>query len=221
VKYGAILIDPPVRFDVWSEKTTTPNRRASFFYNTMGWDELAALRPYLDAVAAPDCLLFLWVCAPLVPETLDLATTGWGWTYKTTAFTWVKTTRNRNTLALNLGYWTRANAEQVWLFGRGKPTRRSKSVRQALHTSSDFLAESPAVVTCPGQHSVKPEEVATRIERLVDGPYLEMFARRRRSGWTTIGNELDGLDIRDSLARVAADEPLPALGLSLLDMEAV
>jgi N6-adenosine-specific RNA methylase IME4 len=30
-----------------------------------------------------------------------------------------------------------------------------------------------------------------RIERLVGGPYLELFARSRRSGWDAWGNELD------------------------------
>ncbi len=41
---------------------------------------------------------------------------------------------------------------------------------------------------------------------LYAGPYLEIFARRHRPGWTCIGNELDGLDIRESLALVAADQ---------------
>jgi N6-adenosine-specific RNA methylase IME4 len=208
VKYGAILIDPPVPFECWSDASAWGGVAAAH-YGLMTWQDLAALGPTIDAVALPDACLFLWVCAPLVPETLRMAE-AWGWQYKTTAFTWVKTTRDSTNLFRGMGYWTRANAESVWLFTRGHPKRTNKDVAQALHTE--------AVVTQRGSHSVKPEEVATRIERLVDGPYLEMFARRRREGWTTIGNELDGLDIRDSLARVAADEPLPALGLSLLDM---
>lgn len=46
---------------------------------------------------------------------------------------------------------------------------------------------------------------------LYAGPYLEIFARRHRPGWTCIGNELDGLDIRESLALVAADQALPRI----------
>lgn len=206
MKYGAILIDPPVPFEVWSG--ALGSRTAETHYALMRWADLAALGPAIDAVALPDACLFLWVCAPLVPETLRMAE-AWGWTYKTTAFTWVKTTQDRMGMGIKMGYWTRANAEQVWLFTRGKPSRRSKGVLQALHTLSDYAAESPAVCTYPGKHSAKPEEVASRIARLVDGPYLELFARRRRDGWTCVGNELDGLDIRDSLARVAADEPMP------------
>lgn len=211
MKYSVILIDPPVAFRVWND--ANKQRSAAAHYNLMTWDDLASLGPSIDAVALPDACLFMWVCSPLIPETLRLVQS-WGWTYKTVAFVWVKTTQDRLGMAMNLGYWTRANAEQVWLFTRGNVKRQSKGVCQALHTD-----ETPAIATYPGRHSAKPEEVAHRIERMIDGPYLEMFARRRRSGWTTIGNELDGLDIRDSLTRVAADESLPAVGLSLLDME--
>lgn len=206
MKYGAILIDPPVSFKMYSEKTNS--RTAAAQYSLLSWEGLASLGPSIDAVALPDACLFLWVCSPLIPETLRMAE-AWGWEYKTVAFTWVKTNQDRLSMALKLGYWTRANSEQVWLFTRGKPQRRSKGVLQALHATIDYPAESAAVVTYPGQHSAKPEEVQNRIQQLVDGPYLEIFARRYRPGWTTIGNELDGLDITESLRRLAADEPLP------------
>ena len=40
-------------------------------------------------------------------------------------------------------------------------------------------------------HSHKPEEQYAVIERLSDGPYLELFTRRRRPGWSAWGNEID------------------------------
>jgi N6-adenosine-specific RNA methylase IME4 len=47
------------------------------------------------------------------------------------------------------------------------------------------------VVMAPvGEHSVKPAEVHERIERLLAGPYLELFARKDRPGWLTWGNEI-------------------------------
>jgi N6-adenosine-specific RNA methylase IME4 len=61
------------------------------------------------------------------------------------------------------------------------------------------------------RHSEKPPEVHDRIERLVSGPWLELFGRRPRTGWQVVGNELDGLDIRESLARLARDEQLPTI----------
>lgn len=47
-------------------------------------------------------------------------------------------------------------------------------------------------------HSMVPGDDGC-IEQLFDGPYVELFARRQRSGWLCLGNEIDGLDIRDSL----------------------
>lgn len=215
MKYGAILIDPPVPFAGWIPSVN--NRTAASKYDLMTWDTLKALGPLIDAVAAPDCCMFLWVCSPLLVETMDLIQ-AWRWTYKTTAFTWIKTNKDRMSMALKMGYWTRANAEFVWLLTRGEPKRRAMDVLQAIHSQVDYAAESPAVCTYPGVHSRKPDEVQNRIERLVDGPYLELFARRRREGWTTLGNELDGLDIRDSLGRVARDESLPmAYAVDLFD----
>ena len=40
-------------------------------------------------------------------------------------------------------------------------------------------------------HSHKPEETFAIIQRLSDGPYLELFARRRTPGWDVWGNEID------------------------------
>jgi hypothetical protein len=44
-------------------------------------------------------------------------------------------------------------------------------------------------------HSQKPDEFYRIIERLYDGPYLELFARRARAGWTSFGNELLDEDV--------------------------
>jgi N6-adenosine-specific RNA methylase IME4 len=62
------------------------------------------------------------------------------------------------------------------------------------------------VVVAPvGEHSEKPDEVYRRIERLYPGPYLELFARKPRKGWTVWGNEVPPhpLDIPACLRRVA------------------
>lgn len=41
-----------------------------------------------------------------------------------------------------------------------------------------------------GAHSEKPAEAHARIERLVAGPYLELFARRPVRGWDAWGNQV-------------------------------
>jgi N6-adenosine-specific RNA methylase IME4 len=51
------------------------------------------------------------------------------------------------------------------------------------------------VVIAPvGAHSEKPDEAYNRIRRLYPGPFLELFGRKRRDGWTVWGNEVDSYD---------------------------
>jgi N6-adenosine-specific RNA methylase IME4 len=52
---------------------------------------------------------------------------------------------------------------------RGSPKRLNADVRQI-------------VVEKRREHSRKPDGIHERIERLVAGPYLELFARQRRPG---------------------------------------
>jgi len=76
-----------------------------------------------------------------------------------------------------LGYWTRANPDQCLLATRGKPPRKAKNVRRL-------------VVEKRGEHSRKPDVVRDYIERLVDGPYLELFARETKPGWDCWGDQV-------------------------------
>ena len=78
---------------------------------------------------------------------------------------------------MGLGYWTRANSEVCLLATRGKARRRNNGIRQGI-------------IEPIRQHSRKPDCVHERIERLVSGPYLELFARQQRPGWTCWGNEV-------------------------------
>ncbi len=41
------------------------------------------------------------------------------------------------------------------------------------------------------EHSRKPDELYPLIEACSPGPYLELFARGTREGWTTWGNQAD------------------------------
>ena len=185
-KFGAIYADPPWRFEVWSGETEVKARKANpgtnvaagHHYNTMSREEIAAL-PVGD-LAADNAALFIWVTWPTLLEGLELIET-WGFVYKTCGFAWFK----GDALPLfpddmrgqmGMGYWTRANSEVCLLATRGKPKRKHADVRQAI-------------LEPRREHSRKPACVYERIERLVDGPYLELFARTQREGWTAWGNE--------------------------------
>jgi N6-adenosine-specific RNA methylase IME4 len=178
-KYAAIYADPPWAYLVWSAKG--PGRSAEQHYDTMTEEDICAL-PVAD-IAAKDCALFLWVTWPTLQQAMRTIER-WGFTYKTCAFAWVKADVSTIDLFpdpkdadMKLGHWTRSNSEMALLATRGNPKRLNADVRQGIIE--------------PGrQHSRKPTCVYDRIERLVAGPYLELFARTQRAGWDAWGNEV-------------------------------
>ena len=172
IKYGAILADPPWHFRVRSAKGE--GRSASGHYPVASMDDLKNI-PVADW-AANDCCLFMWATDPMLPQALTLID-AWGFTFKTVGFYWTKRNRNGSTF-IGMGYWTRANPEQCLLATRGHPKRIGRDVRRWI--------DAPR-----REHSRKPDEIYEGIERLVDGPYLEMFARQTRDGWDAWGNETD------------------------------
>jgi N6-adenosine-specific RNA methylase IME4 len=136
-------------------------------------------------LAAEDAALFMWTVQPMLPEALRV-TESWGFTFRTVAFVWVKMPPSwtpdspRHQPRLGLGYHTRSGAEQCWLAIRGKGyQRQAMGVEQVLHAPIR-------------EHSRKPDEFITRVERLVgDVPRLELFARERQPGWAAWGDQID------------------------------
>ena len=188
--YGAILADPPWHFEVWSGETAVKAREststflsAAVHYQTMALDDIATLS--VGDLASDDCALFLWICWPLLEQSLDIIK-AWDFSYKTCAFSWMKAHagqiemfRDDIDTSMGMGYWTRANSEVCLLATRGKPKRLNADVRQGI-------------IAPRREHSRKPDGIHERIERLVAGPYLELFARQRgRPGWNYWGNEVD------------------------------
>ena len=54
------------------------------------------------------------------------------------------------------------------------------------------------------EHSKKPDEIRDRIVELCgDVPRIELFARNRADGWDSLGNEIDGRDIRDAICELS------------------
>lgn len=175
--FSTIYADPPWSFEFWSGKGKA--RSADNHYDTMRTADIASL-PVTD-LAAPDCALFMWACWPTMEDAFALIK-AWGFEYKTCAFAWLKADPYRlfaddKTPFAGMGYWTRANSEVCLLATRGKPKRLNADVRQGI-------------IAPRREHSRKPDEIYGRIERLVAGPYLEMFARTTRPGWTSWGNQV-------------------------------
>lgn len=180
-RFGAILADPPWHYRLWAENSQDA-RIASAKYDVMSTAEIAALP--VGALAKKNCVLFVWVTWPQLTDALRVIE-AWGFKYKTCAFAWLKADgtqpdfwKDEIPAQVGMGYWTRANSEVCLLATRGKPKRQNADVRQGI-------------IEPRREHSRKPDCVAQRIERLVEGPYLELFARTLRPGWTCWGNETE------------------------------
>ena len=179
--YGVILLDAPTRFETYSGATSVTARGtmvkpATVHYSTITREDIAAL-PEGD-LAADDCVLFLWCCWPTIKQSFELIER-WGFTYKSCAFSWMKADPAApfTVPRMGMGYWTRANTENCLLATRGRPKRRDAGIRQGI-------------IELPREHSRKPDCVYDGIERLVAGPYVELFARQTRPGWSCWGDQV-------------------------------
>ena len=190
MQYQTILLDPP-----WPYDRTHGQGIAGKEYSLMTWNDIHALGDLIRAVALPNCAILCWVTAPLLIEQTDTIRR-WGFRYITKAYCWVKTTRN-GAIWHGIGSYTASNTEDVWLLSNGTPIRHGAIASQVVPTSETIIAARSI-------HSRKPDAIHRAIEQRFPGPYLELFARRQRAGWTCVGNEIDGRDIREALALEAA-----------------
>jgi len=172
-KYKIIYADPP-----WAhnDKMATHSFSQLNHYQTMTLKEICDM-PIGGGLAEKDCVLFLWVCSPLIPEAMEVIK-AWGFKFKTVGFVWNKVSKNGKWIK-NLGRWTMANVEMVFIATKGKPQRVKKNVYQQV------IAERTV-------HSKKPDEVRKRIVELMgDLPRIELFAREKTPGWDVWGNEVE------------------------------
>lgn len=140
-------------------------------YPAMTEAELCALP--VRMLAARDCLLHMWVVDANLEQALRIGR-AWGFAYKSRGLTWDKG-------KMSGGHWFRKEGEIALLFSRGHPRRLNAGVR-------DWIRERPR------EHSRKPEVRYERFEALAAGPYLELFGRCTRPGWTAWGNETGKFD---------------------------
>jgi site-specific DNA-methyltransferase (adenine-specific) len=170
-KYQIIYADPPWRYN---DKSKSHGGGAESHYSTMSTEEICDLKIPVD----DNAVLLLWVTYPQLEEGLKVVR-AWGFTYKTVAFTWVKTTQDNNPL-MGMGRYTRANAEICLLGVKGKGCKR-------LNASIRNVQFYPRL-----QHSRKPAQFRNEIVKLFgDIPRVELFARRKVEGWDCWGNEVE------------------------------
>lgn len=175
-RFPTILADPPWRFINRTGKMAPEHKRLNR-YETMTVEEICAL-PVAD-VARERAHLYLWVPNALMPDALRVMA-AWGFTYKSNLI-WHKIRKDGGPDGRGVGFYFR-NVTEMVLFGvRGKNIRTLKAGRSQVN----FMASRKQ------EHSRKPDEQYAIIESCSQGPYLELFARGRRDGWTSWGAQAD------------------------------
>lgn len=165
-RFATIVIDPP--WDWGDEGDVDQLGRARTTYNALSFDELLVY-PVGEA-ADVDAHLYLWITNRSLPKGFALLER-WGFRY-VTCLTWCKP-------HYGMGNYFRGQTEHV-LFGvKGSQALKRKDV------GTWFAAPRG-----PLGHSSKPLEFYDLVESCSPGPYLEMFARSERAGWTSWGVEL-------------------------------
>jgi N6-adenosine-specific RNA methylase IME4 len=175
-RFGTILADPPWRFQNKTGKVAPEHRRLSR-YGTLPLEEIAAL-PVAEAAAA-SAHLYLWVPNALLPEGLE-AMRRWGFAYKTN-IVWHKVRKDGGSDGRGVGFYFR-NVTELLLFGtRGRNPRTLAPGRRQVNL----------VASRKREHSRKPDEMFAIIEACSPGPYLELFSRGTRPGWTVWGDQAE------------------------------
>jgi N6-adenosine-specific RNA methylase IME4 len=166
--FSVLAADPP-----WSFNDRLPGnkRGASSHYACLS---LADLLRFPLPPMAPDATLYLWRVAAMVPEAYAVCK-AWGFEAKS-EIVWVKRTKH-DRAHFGMGHYVRAQHEACIIATRGKP--------KVLNHSTRSVFEAPV-----GRHSEKPDAFYRIVEELSSGPYVEIFGRRLRPGWTVLGNEV-------------------------------
>lgn len=190
-QFGVIYADPPWKYEMYSEKGTEKCPP----YKCMSYDEMAAMRDDVLFASAPNSVLFMWTTWAADPRTgtnhlqqaLDLMA-AWGFA-RVSGGSWHKTTRTGNP-AMGMGYYFRSASEPFIIGVSGKPKVKNHGTRNALFTGDvpeNLNDLGICISSLAREHSRKPDEMATLLQNLFDGPYLELFAETTRPGWSSWG----------------------------------
>jgi N6-adenosine-specific RNA methylase IME4 len=161
-RFSTILIDPPWDFD--DEGDVNHFGRGKQNYAAQPFDDLLTLP--VDVLSDTDCHLYLCITNRSLPKGFRLME-AWGFRY-VTCVTWVKP-------SFGIGNYFRGQTEQI-LFGvKGSQPLKRKDVGTVFQAPRGE------------RHSEKPPELFALIESCSPGPFLEMFQRTDRAGWSGWG----------------------------------
>lgn len=173
-RFGTVLADPPWRFVNRTGKVAPEHRRLSR-YPTLTVEEICALPVAEHLGATAHC--YLWVPNALLPEGLAVLS-AWGFQYKSNLI-WHKVRKDGGSDGRGVGFYFR-NVTEIILFGTRGPNARTRAPGRR---------QVNMIASRKREHSRKPDEQYALIEACSAGPYLELFGRGVRPGWTVWGNQ--------------------------------
>ena len=154
-------------------KFSKPSRDLA--YPSMSIEEICSIP--VQSVVGENAHLYIWTINRYVEETYQIAR---AWGFKpSTLLVWAKTP-----FGGGLGGAFGISTEFCLFCRRGT----LKSTGRVKGTWFNWLR--PYDERGKPRHSAKPEAFQDMVESVSPGPYLEMFARRPRLGWTVWGNEV-------------------------------
>ncbi|HLI54370.1 MAG TPA: MT-A70 family methyltransferase [Acidimicrobiales bacterium] len=171
--FRTVLADPPWRFANRTGKVSPEHRRLAR-YETLSTEQIASMP--VASVMAESAHCYLWVPNALLPDGLEVLR-GWGFDYKAN-LVWHKVRADGASDGRGVGFYFRNVTELVLFATRGRLRTLPAGRRQV-----NYLA------TRKREHSRKPDELYDLVEACSPGPYLELFARHRRPGWRSWGDE--------------------------------
>jgi N6-adenosine-specific RNA methylase IME4 len=175
-RFSTVLADPPWQFMNRTGKIAPEHQRLSR-YGTMTVKEIMKLP--VASIVRPTAHLYLWVPNALLADGLAVMK-AWGFTYKSN-LVWHKVRKDGGSDGRGVGFYFR-NVTELVLFGvKGKNARTLAPGRRQVNL----------LATRKREHSRKPDEQYALIESCSRAPYLELFARGTRKGWSCWGNEAE------------------------------
>lgn len=159
--YQVIVVDPPWPFN---SRRGDPTRQGMIPYESISLEEIKALK----IPATNDSVLWLWVPNAFLHDAFHVLE-AWGFTYHTT-LTWAKN-------FIGLGDWLGGQTEHCLLATKGN--------YRVFRSNESTLLTAPKT-----KHSEKPDMFYELVERLCPGTKIDMFARKKREGWTCWGADV-------------------------------
>ena len=186
LSFDILLADPATRFETRS--AAGQGKSPDAHYDTMSWDDLAALQP--ARLARGDAILMLWACWPTLRESIALMD-AWGFRY-VTGGAWHKRTKHGKS-AFGTGYVLRSATEPYLIGTLGSP-QTANNVRGVIETEDLDVIDAEA-----RGHSRKPDEQYAYCERLAPRAirFAELFGRQRwpDEKWSVWGIEADKFEV--------------------------